>query len=93
MPSIPEDELLVKILGIKPSAGGFFQDYLDQDDEDEIKKAIRQYAAEEKLAERKKIALDNYHGHTFSDATNYKHKFDKFIEGNERRIKQLKEGI
>lgn len=40
--------------------------------------------------ERKIVALDNYHGHTFSDATDYKGKFDKFIENNERRLATLK---
>lgn len=40
--------------------------------------------------ERKAVALDNYHGHTFSDATDYKGKFDKFIDNNEKRIADLK---
>lgn len=52
----------------------------------EVDKAIR----EARIDERKHVALDNYKGQTFSEATNYKAKFDKFIENNEKRIKQLK---
>lgn len=41
------------------------------------------------LDERREIALDNYHGHTFSDSTDYRGKFAKFIENNERCIAKL----
>jgi hypothetical protein len=43
-----------------------------------------------RLAEREEVALDNYHGHTFSDSTNWQGKFDKFIKNNEKRITALK---
>lgn len=58
---------------------------------DKLKSRDQQIALAARLDERKQVALDNYHGHTFSDATNYKGKFDKFIENNERRIKTLKQ--
>jgi hypothetical protein len=52
-------------------------------------KALHEAEVSARIDERKRIALDNYHGHTFSDSTNYKGKFDKFVEGNERRISTL----
>ena len=48
--------------------------------------------AQARLAERQNVALDNYYGHTFSDSTNWKGKFDKFINNNEARIAALKDG-
>ena len=42
-----------------------------------------------RISERNEIALDNYRGQTFSDSTNWKGKFEKFIENNERRLAQL----
>lgn len=42
-----------------------------------------------KLQAHKEFALDNYHGHTFSDSTDWQAKYDKFIQNNERRIKEL----
>ena len=56
---------------------------------DWINQQLEAKTAEARLNERKQVALDNYHGHTFSEATNYKGKFDKFIENNERRIAHL----
>jgi len=45
--------------------------------------------AEARLDERKQVALDNYRGQTFSESTDWKGKFDKFVENNERRIANL----
>jgi hypothetical protein len=42
-----------------------------------------------RYSERKRVALDNYQGQTFSDSTNWHGKFEKFIENNERRLRQL----
>lgn len=42
-----------------------------------------------RLDERRQVALDNYRGQTFSDSTNWRGKYEKFIENNERRIAQL----
>jgi hypothetical protein len=42
-----------------------------------------------RLDERNSVALDNYRGHTFSDSTDWKGKYDKFIKNNERRLKAL----
>lgn len=42
-----------------------------------------------KLEERNSIALDNYRGHTFSESTDWKGKYQKFIDNNERRLKAL----
>lgn len=46
-----------------------------------------------RLKERKTVALDNYHGQTFSDGTNYFGKFEKFMRNNERRITELTKQI
>lgn len=51
---------------------------------------IQRYTDAARLAERNMIALDNYRGHTFSDSTDWKAKYQKFIDTNERRIAQLK---
>ena len=50
---------------------------------------ITQHTEAARFDERKRVALDNYHGHTFSDSTNWRGKFEKFIQNNERRISQL----
>lgn len=46
---------------------------------------------EAKIRERKEIALDNYQGQTFSESTNWEGKFQKFIDNNEKRLKQLEQ--
>lgn len=55
----------------------------------QLDQMVAKEVAAARLDERKQIALDNYHGHTFSDSTNWKGKFEKFIDNNERRIAQL----
>lgn len=104
MPSIPEDELRRQIrdhrifcFGILANRndGTYTQEQFNTEikkQDDKLVRSIRQYAAKARLDERKRVALDNYQGQTFSDATNYKYKFDKFVDNNERRIKQLKKG-
>ena len=64
--------------------------------EDGINDIITLFQAREKEAERrgriderKAVALDNYQGQTFSDSTNWEGKFRKFIDNNERRLRQL----
>lgn len=42
-----------------------------------------------RIDERNEVALDNYRGHTFWESTNYKGKFEKFMQNNERRIEAL----
>ena len=64
---------------------------------DEDKQTIISQIEIEKLRaridERKNVALDNYNGHTFSDSTNYRGKFDKFTENNEKAIVHLTEKL
>jgi len=51
--------------------------------------ALRAHEKTIRLNERIEVALDNYRGHTFSDSTDYKGKFEKFTENNEKRLAQL----
>lgn len=55
----------------------------------EATQTLKELIVEARLNERKDIALDNYYGHTFSNSTDWKAKFDKFIRNNEFRIKEL----
>lgn len=57
--------------------------------EDELMALISQQRTEAAIHERNEVALDNYRGHTFSDSTDWRGKFDKFIKNNEKRLKQL----
>ena len=50
---------------------------------------IRLLMIDARIKELKEAARDHYHGHTFSDLTDYKGKFQKFIDNNEYRIKYL----
>lgn len=50
---------------------------------------IQQEIAKARRSERLEVALDNYRGQTFSESTDYKSKFDKFVRNNEIRIEQL----
>lgn len=63
------------------------------DDLDDMMKLIgaatQRAAVMARIDERKQVALDNYRGQTFSDSTNWRGKFDKFINNNEGRIVQL----
>lgn len=54
-----------------------------------ISQAIKQAELRGRLSERKAVAFDNYHGHTFSNSTNYKGKFEKFASNNDKRIEHL----
>lgn len=72
-------------------AGGYVPLELDDDDFKKLTTFMYQQMLEARIDERKQVALDNYHGQTFSDSTNYKDKFDKFIENNERRLETLKQ--
>ena len=64
------------------------------DDADAVMQLItadrKRVALEARINERNKIALDNYRGKTFSESTNWQAKFGYFVEGNERRIAELK---
>lgn len=42
-----------------------------------------------RIDERNSVALDNYRGHTFSATTDWKGKFQKFIDNNEKRLADL----
>lgn len=44
---------------------------------------------EARIHERKQVALDNYIGQTFSGATNWEGKFQKFIDNNDKRLANL----
>lgn len=69
--------------------------FADSDDNEAefVRRIIRSHTAQAvlsaRLEERKAVALDNYRGQTFSESTNYRGKFDKFIRNNERRIAEL----
>lgn len=41
------------------------------------------------IAERERVALDNYEGKTFSFRTNWHKEYDKFVKGNYERWCQL----
>lgn len=41
------------------------------------------------ITTRKAIALDNYHGHTFSEDADWRVKYDKFVTNNEKAIEAL----
>lgn len=56
---------------------------------DKAKQRLKRLVLEGRIRERKQIALDNYHGHTFSDSTNWQGKFQKFIDNNEKRLAAL----
>lgn len=58
---------------------------------EEQRKAINNELLRARISERKEVALNNYRGKTFSDSTNYKAKFDKFVTNNEKRIAKLKQ--
>lgn len=58
-------------------------------DRDEAEQRINDLILRGKIEERREVALDSYRGQTFSDSTNYKGKFEKFIRNNERRIAAL----
>ena len=52
-------------------------------------KEIEALLLESRIDEHQALALDHYVGHTFSENTDYKDKFEKFVENNERMIKKL----
>ena len=72
----------------------FYDGDIRQSDMGKAKQAItadrKRVALEARINERNKIALDNYRGKTFSESTNWQAKFGYFVEGNERRIAELK---
>lgn len=55
----------------------------------ELNSIIDCHTAEARITELKELALDHYQGKTFSDSTDYKAKFEKFVRNNERRIREL----
>lgn len=55
-----------------------------------ITQEAERHADQRELSVRKNLALDHYRGKTFSDSTNYRAKFDRFINSNESRIVELK---
>lgn len=71
----------------KASIGAFAETQGDL--ADYIESHTAQAVLSARLEERKAVALDNYRGQTFSESTNYRGKFDKFIRNNERRIAEL----
>ncbi len=85
------NELLTDL--VYAAKSGYNQMYGNQEDVDKAKAQIQKRLAEveisARLDERKEVALDNYRGHTFSDGTNWRGKFDKFILNNDKRIAQL----
>lgn len=56
---------------------------------EEFMQLIDRHITEARITELKELALDHYQGKTFSDSTDYKAKFEKFVRNNERRIREL----
>jgi hypothetical protein len=76
--------------------GRYAEAYFSKDGKDlpktlsDIENYIAKHTQEARLNERQELALDLYHGHTFSKSTNWEAKFAKFIDNNENRIRTLK---